>query len=103
MKTWTAEEINQLEEFKGHLKLSHEEVAQRMDRSAAAVQVKWSKIRGRHRHIYYKKPPPDEPDSWQERQCLMCGCDFQSVGNKNRVCRKCKSLDSWTGQNTALI
>jgi hypothetical protein len=121
MKTWTfkeidktAKEIDKLEELKGHLKLSHEEIAERMDMvaqvqklvgqleavardEAAAIQVKLSK------QAAYKKPPPDQPDDWKERKCLMCGCDFQSVGNKNRVCKKCKSLDSWTGQHTALI
>jgi hypothetical protein len=103
MKEWTPEEINELEILKGHLKLSHGEVAQRMDRSAAAVQVKWSKMQRQFKYNYYKKPPCDEPDNWQERKCLMCGCEFQSAGNKNRVCGKCKSLDSWTGQYTALI
>jgi hypothetical protein len=30
------------------------------------------------------------------RKCLSCARTFQSTGPGNRICCKCKDLDSWT-------
>jgi hypothetical protein len=29
------------------------------------------------------------------RRCLMCGDEFPSFGPGNRICKKCKSTETW--------
>jgi hypothetical protein len=42
---------------------------------------------------------PDPANSRRQRQrecrCLSCDRPFASTGSGNRICRKCKQLDSW--------
>ena len=41
----------------------------------------------------------DETDrstsSVRSRRCLMCGEQFESDGPGNRICKKCKSTQTW--------
>lgn len=42
---------------------------------------------------------PDEhrQQQAQGRPCLSCRRVFASVGSINRICKKCKERDAWTG------
>jgi hypothetical protein len=31
------------------------------------------------------------------RKCLMCGREFESEGSHNRICRRCKSSQTYRG------
>ena len=43
------------------------------------------------------KPAPQARAAVKEalRRCLMCGDDFPSDGPGNRICKKCKSTETW--------
>ncbi len=43
------------------------------------------------------KPAPQTRAAVKEalRRCLMCGEDFLSDGPGNRICKKCKSTETW--------
>ena len=43
------------------------------------------------------KPKPDKPPESKMRKCLMCGGEFKSEHNGDRVCKPCKSTAAWRG------
>jgi len=40
-------------------------------------------------------PPARAAPKESLRRCLMCGDDFPSYGPGNRICKKCKSTETW--------
>jgi hypothetical protein len=38
---------------------------------------------------------PENPQRESLRRCLMCGDQFSSFGPGNRICKKCKSTETW--------
>lgn len=42
-----------------------------------------------------KKPTSDRPHIRKKRTCLMCASEFHSEWSGERICKACKSTDSW--------
>jgi hypothetical protein len=45
--------------------------------------------------VLTKNQSAEQNDPTRLRQCLMCGHKFQSTGPGNRICKKCKSTQTW--------
>ncbi len=43
----------------------------------------------------FSKPKNDHQANIKPRKCLMCGERFESDGPQNRICRKCKSTQTY--------
>ena len=50
---------------------------------------------------YHAKPTTERTDVAKTRRCLKCREPFESEWSGERVCRHCKSLDSWRQATTS--
>jgi hypothetical protein len=48
----------------------------------------------------FSKPENDRKVITKARKCLMCAEPFQSEGPQNRICRKCKSSQTYRDGET---
>ncbi len=48
----------------------------------------------------FSKPENDRKVITKARKCLMCAEAFQSEGPQNRICRKCKSSQTYRDGET---
>lgn len=42
-----------------------------------------------------KKPAPERSHKAMNRKCLMCQDEFESSWSGERVCKRCKSSNTW--------